>query len=164
MLVEGFGWGLPAEGLSGPVGAHNSVVGADQGLRAPSGDQESVRDSVHEDSASARIAAGRRPRQSFREPTRSRRMVSTETPSSSDASATVTIPVAACPVPILNCRRRRPPKLESPGRAPHTNGTQHTATAARHFAISQIRLCRPPRSCPPRWQDSQGSLTEELRR
>ena len=35
------------------VGAHNSVVGADQGFRAPSGDQESVRDSVHEDSASA---------------------------------------------------------------------------------------------------------------
>ena len=28
------------------VGAHNSVVGADQGFRAPSGDQESVRDSV----------------------------------------------------------------------------------------------------------------------
>ena len=48
------------------VGAHNSVVGADQGFRAPSGDQESVRDSVHEDSASARIAAGQRPRQSFR--------------------------------------------------------------------------------------------------
>ena len=39
------------------VGAHNSVVGADQGFRAPSGDQESVRDSVHEDSASAPIAA-----------------------------------------------------------------------------------------------------------
>ena len=36
-----------------PVGAHNSVVCADQGFRAPSGDQESVRDSVHEDSASA---------------------------------------------------------------------------------------------------------------
>ena len=35
------------------MGAHNSVVGADQGFRAPSGDQESVRDSVHEDSASA---------------------------------------------------------------------------------------------------------------
>ena len=35
------------------VGAHNSVVGADQGLRAPSWDQESVHDSVHEDSASA---------------------------------------------------------------------------------------------------------------
>ena len=35
------------------VGAHNSVVGADQGFRAPSGDQESVRDSVHVDSASA---------------------------------------------------------------------------------------------------------------
>ena len=40
------------------VGAHNSVVGADQGFRAPSGDQESVRDSVHEDSVSAPIAAG----------------------------------------------------------------------------------------------------------
>ena len=26
------------------MGAHNSVVGADQGFRAPSGDQESVRD------------------------------------------------------------------------------------------------------------------------
>ena len=38
------------------MGAHNSVVGADQGFRAPSGDQESVRDSVHEDSASARQA------------------------------------------------------------------------------------------------------------
>ena len=50
------------------VGAHNSVVGADQGFRAPSGDQESVRDSVHEDSASAPIAAGQRPRQSFRHP------------------------------------------------------------------------------------------------
>ena len=51
-----------------PVGAHNSVVGADQGLRAPSWDQESVHDSVHEDSASAPIAAGQRPRQSFRHP------------------------------------------------------------------------------------------------
>ena len=50
------------------VGAHNSVVGADQGFRAPSGDQESVRDSGHEDSASAPIAAGQRPRQSFRHP------------------------------------------------------------------------------------------------
>ena len=50
------------------VGAHNSVVGADQGFRAPSGDQESVRDSVHEDSASAPIAAGQRARQSFRHP------------------------------------------------------------------------------------------------
>ena len=53
---------------SEPVGAHNSVVGADQGFRAPFGDQESVRDSVHEDSASARIAAGQRPRPSFRHP------------------------------------------------------------------------------------------------
>ena len=51
-----------------PVGAHNSVVGADQGFRAPSGDQESVQDSVHEDSASAHIAAGQRPRPSFRHP------------------------------------------------------------------------------------------------
>ena len=51
-----------------PVGAHNSVVGADQGFRAPSWDQESVRDSGHEDSASARIAAGQLPRQSFRHP------------------------------------------------------------------------------------------------
>ena len=51
-----------------PVGAHNSVVGADQGLRAPSWDQESVGDSVHEDSGSARIAAGQRPRPSFRHP------------------------------------------------------------------------------------------------
>ena len=50
------------------VGAHNSVAGADQGFRAPSWDQESVRDSVHEDSASARIAAGQRPRPSFRHP------------------------------------------------------------------------------------------------
>ena len=50
------------------VGAHNSVVGADQGFRAPSGDQESVRDSVHEDSASVRIAARQRPRPSFRHP------------------------------------------------------------------------------------------------
>ena len=50
------------------VGAHNSVVGADQGFRAPSWDQESVRDSGHEDSASALIAAGQRPRQSFRAP------------------------------------------------------------------------------------------------
>ena len=55
-------------GWSEGVGAHNSVVGADQGFRAPSGDQESVRDSVHEDSASARIAAGQRPRPSFRHP------------------------------------------------------------------------------------------------
>ena len=38
-----------------PVGAHNSVVGADQGFRAPSWDQESARDSVHDESASARI-------------------------------------------------------------------------------------------------------------
>ena len=44
--------GLPAAGghstsVRGwtPVGAHNSVVGADQGFRAPSRDQESVRDS-----------------------------------------------------------------------------------------------------------------------
>ena len=50
------------------VGAHNSVVGADKGFRAPSGDRESVRDSIHEDSASARIAAGQRPRPSFRHP------------------------------------------------------------------------------------------------
>ena len=50
------------------MGAHNSVVGADQGFHAPSGDQEAVRDSVHEDSASAPIAAGQRPRQSFRHP------------------------------------------------------------------------------------------------
>ena len=34
--------------VKGRVGAHYSVVGADQGFRAPSGDQESVRDSVHE--------------------------------------------------------------------------------------------------------------------
>ena len=55
-------------GTHRPVGAHNSVVGADQGFRAPSWDQESVRDSGHEDSASAPIAAGQRPRQSFRHP------------------------------------------------------------------------------------------------
>ena len=51
-----------------PVGAHNAVVGADQGFRAPSWDQESVRDSVHEDSGSARIVAGQRPRPRFRHP------------------------------------------------------------------------------------------------
>ena len=51
-----------------PVGAHNWVVGADQRFRAPSWDQESVRDSVHEDSASAHIAAGQLPRPSFRHP------------------------------------------------------------------------------------------------
>ena len=39
-----------------------------RGFRAPSWDQESVRDSVHEDSASAPIAAGQRPRPSFRHP------------------------------------------------------------------------------------------------
>ena len=50
------------------VGTHNSVVGADQGFRAPSWDQESVRDSVHEDSASTPLAAGQRPRQSFGHP------------------------------------------------------------------------------------------------
>ena len=50
------------------VGAHNSVVGADQGFRAPSRDQESVQDSVHDESASAPIAAGQRPRPSFRHP------------------------------------------------------------------------------------------------
>ena len=44
-------------GLPEGVGAHNSVVGAAQGFRAPSWDQESVRDSVHEDSASAPLAA-----------------------------------------------------------------------------------------------------------
>ena len=43
-------------------------MGADQGFRAASRDQESVRDSGHEDSASARIAAGQRPRPSFRHP------------------------------------------------------------------------------------------------
>ena len=51
-----------------PVGAHDSVVGADQGFRAPSWDQESVHDAVHEDSASARMATGQRPRPSFRHP------------------------------------------------------------------------------------------------
>ena len=51
-----------------PVGAHNSVVGADQGFRAPSWDQESVNDAVHEGSASVRIAAGQRPRPSLRHP------------------------------------------------------------------------------------------------
>ena len=56
------------------VGAHNSVVGADQGFRAASRDQESVRDSGHEDSASARIAAGQRPRPSFRHPHASRQV------------------------------------------------------------------------------------------
>ena len=50
------------------VGAHNSVVGADQGFRAPSGHQESVRDSEHEDSASAPIAAGQRPRPNYGHP------------------------------------------------------------------------------------------------
>ena len=50
------------------MGARNLVVAADQGLRAPSGDQESLHDSVHEDSASASIAAGHRPRPSFRHP------------------------------------------------------------------------------------------------
>ena len=50
------------------VGAHNSVVGADQGFLAPSWNQESVRDSGHEHSASAPIAAGQRPRPSFRHP------------------------------------------------------------------------------------------------
>ena len=39
-----------------------------EGFRAPSWDQESLRDSGHEDSASARIAAGQRPRPSFRHP------------------------------------------------------------------------------------------------
>ena len=34
----------PPPALLEPVGAHNSVVGADQGFRAPSGDQKSVRD------------------------------------------------------------------------------------------------------------------------
>ena len=48
--------------------AHNSVVSADQRFRAPSWDQESVRDSIHEDSASAPIAAGQRPRPSFPHP------------------------------------------------------------------------------------------------
>ena len=51
------------------VGAHNSVVGADQGFRAPSWVQESVQDSVHEDLASARVAARQRPRPSFPAPT-----------------------------------------------------------------------------------------------
>ena len=46
----------------------DSVVGADQGFRAPSWDQESVNDAGHEDSASARISAGQRPRPSFRHP------------------------------------------------------------------------------------------------
>ena len=32
------------QGFRAPVGAHNSVVSADQGFRAPSGDQESERD------------------------------------------------------------------------------------------------------------------------
>ena len=50
------------------MGAHNSDVGADQGFRAPSWDQESVYDAVHEDSASVRIAAGQRPRPSFGHP------------------------------------------------------------------------------------------------
>ena len=65
--------GEDSENPTWPVGAHNSVVGADQGLLAPSWDQESVRDSVHEGSASARIAAGQRPRPSFRHPQGDRR-------------------------------------------------------------------------------------------
>ena len=59
----------PRHSFRHPQGAHNSVVGADQGFRAPSGDQESVHDAVHEDSASARIAAGQRPRPRFPAPT-----------------------------------------------------------------------------------------------
>ena len=58
----------PTHAVPKRVGAHNSVVGADQGFRAPSWDQESARDSVHEDSTSARIAARQRPRPSFRHP------------------------------------------------------------------------------------------------
>ena len=50
------------------MGAHNSVVGADQGLRAPSWDQESVRDLVYEDSGAAPVAVCQRPRPSFRHP------------------------------------------------------------------------------------------------
>ena len=65
VAMEAFAWGA---WIWEPVGAHNSVVGADQGFRAASRDQESVRDSGHEDSASARIAAGQRPRPSFRHP------------------------------------------------------------------------------------------------
>ena len=68
------------------VGAHNSVVGADQGFRAPSWDQESVHDATHEDSASARIATGQRPRPSFRAPTGSTLPVS----ASHDSSLTGT--------------------------------------------------------------------------
>ena len=49
------------------VNDHGRVSGTHR-FRAPSWDQESVRDSVHEDSASARIAAGQRPRPSFRHP------------------------------------------------------------------------------------------------
>ena len=62
------GVGMRCSGLRTPVGAQNSVVGADEGLCAPSWDQESVRDSGHEDSASASIAAGQRPRLSLRHP------------------------------------------------------------------------------------------------
>ena len=66
---------MPIQHPAAPaVGAHNSVVGADHGLLAPSWDQESVRDSVHEGSASARIAAGQRPRPSFRHPHASSRL------------------------------------------------------------------------------------------
>ena len=57
-----------------PAGSYMAATGQDlmaadtQGFRAPSWDQKSVRDSVHEDSASAPIAAGQRPRPSFRHP------------------------------------------------------------------------------------------------
>ena len=56
---------LALTGSGEPVRAHNSVVGADQRFRAPSWDQESVQDSVHEHSGSVRIVAGQQPRPSF---------------------------------------------------------------------------------------------------
>ena len=73
ITAGGFDHRQPFEGDNGirfqrRVGAHNSVVSADQGFRAPSRDQESVHDAGHEDSASARIATGQRPRRSFRHP------------------------------------------------------------------------------------------------
>ena len=77
---------LVAQMVLEAVGAGNCVVAGQAAFRyslvSPSqravlttwrcpvgaGDQESVRDSVHEDSASAHIAAGQRPRPSFRHP------------------------------------------------------------------------------------------------
>ena len=88
------------------MGARNPVVGADQGFRAPSRDQESVRDSGHKDSASARIAAGQRPRPSFRHPQGTHTLTSPRVPAGASWQINTSRPSGALPMRL--CRSCHP--------------------------------------------------------